>query len=83
SVRWNGGTSWPDEAGHPCLGCSEANFWDKNTPFYRHLENVEGYGVHADIDTVGVAATGLLTAGLAVHGIVAAVRRHKGDEEQS
>jgi len=83
NVRWNGGTSWPVESGHPCLGCSEANFWDKNTPFYRHLENVDGYGVHADIDTAGAAGVGVLAAGLAVHGIVAAVRRHKSDEEQS
>lgn len=28
SLKWNEGTSWPVEAGHPCLGCSEPNFWD-------------------------------------------------------
>ncbi|MCF7985813.1 MAG: hydrogenase small subunit, partial [Thiohalocapsa sp.] len=22
TMKWNGGTSWPIEAGHPCLGCS-------------------------------------------------------------
>jgi [NiFe] hydrogenase small subunit len=27
-------TSWPVQAGHPCLGCSEPNFWDQMTPFY-------------------------------------------------
>ncbi len=26
--------SWPVKAGHPCIGCSEPNFWDKLTPFY-------------------------------------------------
>ncbi len=82
NVRWNGGTSWPVESGHPCIGCSDASFWDKNTPFYRHLENVDGYGVHASIDTAGAAGVGLLTAGLAAHGIVAAVRRHKSDEDE-
>jgi len=81
SVRWNGGTSWPVEAGHPCIGCSEAKFWDRNTPFYEHLDGVDGYGVHASIDTAGVAAVGALAAGLAVHGIAAAVRRHKADGE--
>ncbi len=26
--------NWPVEAGHPCLGCSEPNFWDELSPFY-------------------------------------------------
>lgn len=28
TMKWNGGTSWPVEAGAPCLGCSEPDFWD-------------------------------------------------------
>jgi hydrogenase small subunit len=28
TMRWNSGTSWPVESGHPCLGCSEPKFWD-------------------------------------------------------
>lgn len=35
TVKWNDGTSWPVQAGHPCIGCSEPNFWDKFTPFYK------------------------------------------------
>lgn len=27
-------TNWPVQAGHPCIGCSEPNFWDQNSPFY-------------------------------------------------
>lgn len=27
-------TNWPVEAGHPCIGCSEPNFWDTMSPFY-------------------------------------------------
>ncbi len=27
-------TNWPVQAGHPCLGCSEPNFWDDLSPFY-------------------------------------------------
>ncbi|MDR2503104.1 MAG: hydrogenase small subunit [Deltaproteobacteria bacterium] len=27
-------TNWPVQAGHPCIGCSEPNFWDEMTPFY-------------------------------------------------
>lgn len=35
SVRFNDGTSWPVQAGHPCIGCSEPDFWDKMSPFYK------------------------------------------------
>ena len=34
TMKWNAGTSFPIEAGHPCLGCSEPGFWDKGG-FYR------------------------------------------------
>lgn len=27
-------TNWPVEAGHPCIGCSEPDFWDAASPFY-------------------------------------------------
>lgn len=27
-------TSWPVQAGHPCIGCSEPDFWDQMSPFY-------------------------------------------------
>jgi [NiFe] hydrogenase small subunit len=36
-AKFNDGTSWPVEAGHPCIGCSEPGFWDKFTPFYEEL----------------------------------------------
>ena len=36
-VKFNDGTSWPVEAGHPCLGCSEPDFWDRFTPFYEEI----------------------------------------------
>ncbi len=29
-------TTWPVEAGHPCIGCSEPDFWDKMSPFYEY-----------------------------------------------
>ena len=28
------GVNWPVGAGHPCIGCSEPNFWDEMSPFY-------------------------------------------------
>lgn len=28
SIKWSQGLSFPIQSGHPCLGCSEPNFWD-------------------------------------------------------
>jgi len=36
TTKWNNGTSFPIEAGHPCLGCSEPDFWDGGG-FYKAL----------------------------------------------
>ncbi len=38
-TKFNGGTSWPVNSGHPCIGCSENNFWDSNGPLYRMLDS--------------------------------------------
>lgn len=50
--KWNAGTSWPVESGHPCLGCSEPRFWDAGG-FYKALST----------PTTNAGAT-LLAAGL-------------------
>lgn len=36
TTKWNDGTSFPIESGHPCLGCSEPDFWDGGS-FYKAL----------------------------------------------
>ena len=36
TLKWNGGTSFPIQSGHGCLGCSEPDFWDKGS-FYAAL----------------------------------------------
>lgn len=33
AMKFNG-TNWPVQAGHPCIGCSEPDFWDHMAPFY-------------------------------------------------
>jgi [NiFe] hydrogenase small subunit len=30
-------TNWPVQAGHPCIACSEPNFWDEYSPFYEAM----------------------------------------------
>lgn len=34
-TRWNGGTSYPIQSGHGCIGCSEEKFWDNGPYAYR------------------------------------------------
>ncbi|ARE38821.1 Uptake hydrogenase small subunit precursor [Rhodovulum sp. P5] len=29
TLKWNGGTSFPIQSGHGCIGCSEPDFWDR------------------------------------------------------
>ena len=74
TMKWNGGTSWPVEAGAPCLGCSEPDFWDAGG-FYRALSVPTG-------NTTGA----LLKAGIAgavVGGAVAALAKKKTKREQT
>lgn len=28
TIKWDGGLSFPIQSGHPCLGCSQPDFWD-------------------------------------------------------
>lgn len=37
TAKFNDATSFPIQAGHPCIGCSEPGFWDYMTPFYKAL----------------------------------------------
>ena len=59
TTKWNEGTSFPIEAGHPCIGCSEPNFWDAGD-FYRALPTpTEDIGRAAAYALAGGAAAGL------------------------
>jgi hydrogenase small subunit len=58
TVKWNGGTSWPVESGHGCLGCSEPDFWDAGG-FYRPLSAPANPLKIAAVAAVGGAAAGV------------------------
>ncbi len=75
NVRWNGGTNWPIGCGHPCIGCAEPDFWDKMTPFYRHLSGIPGFGVQSNIDRIGLWATVGVGAAFAAHGVISLAKR--------
>lgn len=73
---WNGGTSFPIKSGHPCIGCSEDNFWD-NGPFYQHLAAFPGFGIESTADTIGITAAAATAAGVALHAVATNVRKKK------
>ncbi len=68
SLKWNGGTSFPIESGHGCIGCSEPDFWDKGS-FYTSLAGGSPTGWR----NVGIAAA----VGLAGGGAMALSTRSK------
>ncbi len=81
TVRYNEGTSWPVMAGHGCIGCSEPQFWDTMTPFYRRLPNVPGFGVEATADQIGLGLAAATAVAFGAHGVASAFR--KGDKKDS
>ena len=64
TTKWNNGTSFPIESGHPCLGCSEPDFWDGGG-FYKALSIPTTDVGHAAV----YAAAGAAAVGVAVGAI--------------
>jgi hydrogenase small subunit len=68
TVKWNQGTSFPIESGHPCLGCSEPRFWDKGG-FY-HPVSTGQWGS-------GAALAGAAVAGVALGAAAATMSKRR------
>jgi hydrogenase small subunit len=79
--QWNGHTDWPIGAGHPCIGCTEPNFWDTMTPFYERLPAVAGFGVERTADVIGGALAVGTAAGIAAHAIATGVQNRRRGRE--
>jgi hydrogenase small subunit len=82
TVKWNGGTSFPIESGHPCLGCSEPGFWDGGS-FYSALSAPRwGKAGEASPREVAALAGTAAAAGVAI-GVAAAglsrSRQHRAE----
>jgi len=75
-IKWNEGTSYPIQSGHPCLGCSEEGFWD-NAPFYKREPTFNTFGIEATADQVGMAVGAAAVVGIAAHAITTNIRKKK------
>ena len=82
-LRFNSHTSWPIQAGHGCIGCSEPNFWDTMTPFEAPLANklfqtsFDGMGADKTADRVGGVILAATAIGIAAHAIASSVAKNK------
>lgn len=75
-MKWNNGTSYPIQSGHPCIGCSEENFWD-NGKLYERGSTLSSFGIEANADTLGKVALAATGVAIAAHAIATNVRKHK------
>lgn len=85
--RFNQHTSWPIQAGHGCIGCSEPDFWDTMGPFEEPLggklyQTVFGEGADKTADNIGVALLTATAVGIAAHAAIAVVRNATTKSEE-
>jgi hydrogenase small subunit len=77
TVKWNGGTSWPVQAGHPCIACAAPNNWDTAYPFYKRLPKVPGAGIMANADKIGLGIAAAAAVGVGIHAVARYNQRKK------
>ncbi len=82
-LRFNQHTSWPIQAGHGCIGCSEPHFWDTMNPFEEPIGNklyatsFNGLGADKTADTIGAVVLGATAIGIAAHAIISSTQNAK------
>ncbi len=81
--RFNQHTSWPVQAGHGCIGCSEPDFWDTMGPYEEpvadHLYRTVfgGLGADATADKVGLGLLTVTVIGIAAHAAISTIKKPK------
>lgn len=80
--RFNSHISWPIQAGHGCIGCSEPDFWDTMQPFEepmasRKFDTVFGLGADAVADKIGIGVLCLTGVAIAAHAAIASMKKNE------
>jgi len=81
--KFNQHTSWPVQAGHGCIGCSEPDFWDVMGPFEEPVADrlyhsvFGGLGADATADTIGATLLTATAVGITAHAIISAKKNPK------
>jgi hydrogenase small subunit len=68
AIGYAGGTSWPVQAGHGCIGCTMPGFWDSMGPAYARLPPPLPFAPNVTADQVGHLALGGVAALAVAHG---------------
>jgi len=86
--KFNSHMSWPIQAGHGCIGCSEPDFWDTMGPFEEPVADrlyntvFGGGGSDATADKIGIGLLSVTAIGIAAHAAIAKVKNPKSDDEE-
>ncbi|MDX2033358.1 MAG: hydrogenase small subunit [Blastocatellia bacterium] len=72
-TKWNDGTSFPIQSGHPCLGCSEPDYWDRQ-PLYQHVAGTPLPGL-SNVDMLGKLFAGGVGAATVAHLAASTIRK--------
>lgn len=85
--KFNSHMSWPIQAGHGCIGCSEPDFWDTMGPFEEPVASrlydtvFKGLGADATADKIGLGLLTVTGLGIAAHATISKFKNPKEDEE--
>ena len=79
--RFNQHTSWPIQAGHGCMGCSEPDFWDTMGPLEQPLQSHLVMGLNSTVDKVGTVLLTATVAGIGAHAVASIFMNKKDDKE--
>lgn len=78
---WNGRTSYCIKANHPCIGCSEPEFYESFSPMYERQFDVELPGIgRVDIDKVMATVGGVVAAGVGLDMAISKATKRWKDE---
>lgn len=86
--RFNQHTSWPIQAGHGCIGCSEPGFWDTMGPFESPLGSrlyqsvFDGLGADKTSDKIGIMLLTATAVGVAAHAALGIVKNAVSKKEE-
>lgn len=79
--KWNNKVNVCRNAGAPCIGCMEPDFWDRFSPFYDQIEDLPMFaGISAS--TAGKAAIGAAAVGISAHAVRRKVWKGKEPAEE-
>lgn len=86
--KFNSYTSWPIQAGHGCIGCSEPDFWDTMGPLEEPVANrlyntvFSGAGADATADKIGLGILSVTAIGIAAHAVISNIKKPKNHDEE-